>query len=278
MFTLNCKGSLFTIDQPQIMGIINATPDSFYSGSRTSSIDIAVEMAAKMISEGASILDIGGQSTRPNASIISEEEELSRVLPVIKAIHSAFPSTYLSIDSYYPSVVIEAINAGASLVNDVSGGRFYTNMLSTVAALKVPYICMHSTGDIKNMHDKKEVNNITLELVNYFIERIAACNKAGIIDIIIDPGFGFGKTISNNFTLLKELSALQILNKPLLLGVSRKSTIYKTIGTTAEESLNGTTVLNTIGLMNKASILRVHDVKEASEAIKLVNSVQGIGH
>lgn len=275
MFTLNCKGSLFTIDQPQIMGIINATPDSFYSGSRTSSIDIAVEMAATMIAEGASIVDIGGQSTRPNASIIGEEEELSRVIPLIKAIHSAFPSTYLSIDSFYPSVVSEAVNAGVSMVNDVSGGRFYTNMLSTVAALKVPYICMHSTGDIATMHEKKEVENITQLLVNYFKERIEACNKAGIIDIIIDPGFGFGKTIANNFILLKELSALQVLNKPILLGVSRKSTIYKTIGTTAEESLNGTTVLNTIGLMNKASILRVHDVREAADAIKLVSSTLG---
>ncbi len=275
MFTLNCKGSLFTIDQPQIMGIINSTPDSFYSGNRTSSIDIAVEMAASMIGEGASILDIGGQSTRPNALIISEEEELSRVLPVIKAIHKAFPNTYLSIDTYYPSVAIEAVNSGASMVNDVSGGRFYTNMLSTVATLKVPYICMHSTGDISSMHEKKEVENITLALVNYFVERIEACNKAGIIDIIIDPGFGFGKETADNFKLLKELSALQILNKPILLGVSRKSTIYKTIGTTAEESLNGTTVLNTIGLMNKASILRVHDVKEASEAIQLVNATLG---
>ncbi len=272
MFTLNCKGSLLIIDQPQIMGVINSTPDSFYSGSRTSTIDTAIELAATMITEGASILDIGGQSTRPDASIISEEEELSRVIPVIKAIHSAFPTTYLSIDSYYPSVVVEAVNAGASLVNDVSGGRFYTDMLTVVANLKVPYICMHSSGDIKSMHEKKEVENITLELVNCFINRIEACNKAGIMDIIIDPGFGFGKTIANNFTLLKELSALQILNKPVLLGVSRKSTIYKTLGTTAEESLNGTTVLNTIGLMNKASILRVHDVKEAAEAIKLVSS------
>ena len=275
MFTLNCKGSLFTIDQPQIMGIINATPDSFYNGSRTSTIDIAVEKAATMIAEGASIVDIGGQSTRPNASIIGEEEELSRVIPLIKAIHSAFPSTYLSIDSFYPSVVSEAVNAGVSMVNDVSGGRFYTNMLSTVAALKVPYICMHSTGDIATMHEKKEVENITQLLVNYFKERIEACNKAGIIDIIIDPGFGFGKTIANNFILLKELSALQVLNKPILLGVSRKSTIYKTIGTTAEESLNGTTVLNTIGLMIKASILRVHDVREAADAIKLVSSTLG---
>lgn len=275
MFTLNCKGSLFTIDQPQIMGIINATPDSFYNGSRTSTIDIAIEKAATMIAEGASIVDIGGQSTRPNASIIGEEEELSRVIPLIKAIHSAFPSTYLSIDSFYPSVVSEAVNAGVSMVNDVSGGRFYTNMLSTVAALKVPYICMHSTGDIATMHEKKEVENITQLLVNYFKERIEACNKAGIIDIIIDPGFGFGKTIANNFILLKELSALQVLNKPILLGVSRKSTIYKTIGTTAEESLNGTTVLNTIGLMNKASILRVHDVREAADAIKLVSSTLG---
>lgn len=269
MFTLNCKGTLISLEQPVVMGIINATPDSFYGGSRAATQSLALEKANTMIQEGAFILDIGGQSTRPGSVQIGANDELDRVVPVIDSLKKAFPSTLISVDTYHPTVAIAAVQAGADIVNDISGGRFEDNMLSTVASLNVPYICMHSRGTIETMHEKPASNNIITELLDYFIERIDACNQAGIKDIIIDPGFGFGKTIEDNFTLLKEMEALQILRKPLLLGVSRKSSIYQTLKITPEESLNGTTVLNTVGLMNKAMILRVHDVKEAVQAIQL---------
>lgn len=269
MFTLNCKGTLISLEQPVVMGIINATPDSFYGGSRAATLSAALEKANTMIQEGAFILDIGGQSTRPGSIQIGGDEEMDRVVPVIEAVKKAFPQILISVDTYIPSVAIAAVNAGADIVNDISGGRFFDTMLSSVASLNVPYICMHSRGTIKTMHEKPSSENIITELLDYFIERVDACTRAGIKDIIIDPGFGFGKTIENNFALLKEMEALQILRKPLLLGVSRKSSIYQTLKITPEESLNGTTVLNTVGLMNKAMILRVHDVKEATQAITL---------
>lgn len=273
MFTFNCKGSLWIINEPIVMGIINTTPDSFYTDSRAENIDTAVQKAREMAHAGATIVDVGGQSTRPGSSFITAEVELNRVIPVIAAIHKVLPELLISVDTFHPQVAVEAVKAGARIVNDISGGRFYTDMLTTVAALKVPYICMHSSGTIKTMHKKLAVNDITQTLLYYFIERIIACTKAGIQDIIIDPGFGFGKTIENNFTLLKELTALQILKKPILLGVSRKSTIYQTLKITAHESLNGTTVLNTVGLMKGVQILRVHDVKEAVEAIALTKKL-----
>ncbi|OYZ00304.1 MAG: dihydropteroate synthase [Sphingobacteriia bacterium 28-36-52] len=269
MFTLNCKGTLITLEQPVVMGIINATPDSFFGASRAASSAAALAKAETMIKEGAFVLDIGGQSTRPGSVQIGANEEMDRVAPVIESVKKAFPNTLISVDTYHPSVAVAAVNAGADIVNDISGGRFFDNMLSTVASLTVPYICMHSRGTIETMHEKPQSNNIITELLDYFIERIDACNQAGIKDIIIDPGFGFGKTIADNFALLKELESLQILRKPLLLGVSRKSSIYQTLKITPEESLNGTTVLNTVGLMNKAMMLRVHDVKEATQAIQL---------
>ncbi|PJE47472.1 MAG: dihydropteroate synthase [Sediminibacterium sp.] len=269
MFTLNCKGTLISLDQPIVMGIINATPDSFYGGSRAANSAAALEKANTMIQEGAFILDIGGQSTRPGSIQIGANEEMDRVVAIIESVKKAFPSILISVDTYHPSVAMAAVNAGADIVNDISGGRFFVDMLSTVASLNVPYICMHSRGTIETMHEKPSSNNIITELLDYFIERIEACNQAGIKDIIIDPGFGFGKTIEDNFALIKEMESLQILRKPLLLGVSRKSSIYQTLKVTPEESLNGTTVLNTVGLMNKAMILRVHDVKEAVQAIQL---------
>lgn len=269
MFTLNCKGSLWIIDEPQVMGIINITPDSFYEKSRIANTHAAVELAAKMINDGASIVDIGGQSTRPGADLINPTEEIDRVLPVIEAIHQQFPSLLISIDSFHPEVAKAAVNAGASIVNDISGGQFFEEMLPTVASLKVPYICMHCNSDIKKMHEKIPYNNISESIIQYFIERMNACKKAGIIDVLIDPGFGFGKTVEDNFKLLKELECLSIFNAPLLLGVSRKSMIYKTLQIEADQSLNGTTVLNTVGLLKGANMLRVHDVKEAVQAIQL---------
>jgi dihydropteroate synthase len=269
MFTLNCNGRLLIINEPIVMGILNATPDSFYEGSRVATVEAALSKAAEMITQGATILDIGGQSTRPGAGITGIEEELQRIIPVIEAIAKQFPNIFLSVDTYHAPVAEAAVNAGACMINDIGGGFFDKDMLSTVARLRVPYICMHVKGDAATMHDAPAYNNITLEVIDYFIKRIAECHAAGINDIIIDPGFGFSKNIEHNFRLLKDLDLFKILHKPLLAGISRKSTIYKTLNVTAAESLNGTTVLHTAALLKGASILRVHDVKEAVEAIRL---------
>jgi len=271
MFTLNCKGKLLTIDKPIVMGVINVTPDSFYNNSRQFTVDSALQKATQMLQEGATILDIGGQTTKPNATFISKEEELNRVLPVIKNIVQHFPEAIISIDTYHADIAKEAVNAGAAIVNDVSGGLLDNAMLTTVAALKVPYICMHMQGTPQTMQQNPFYENVTNDILTFFIERIAACKQAGITDVIIDIGFCFGKTIQHNMQLLKELAVFKILEKPILLGVSRKSTIYKTLNTTPENALNGTTVLNTIGLLNGANILRVHDVKEAVECIQLLD-------
>lgn len=269
MLTINCKGRLINWEQPIVMGIINATPDSFHSNSRVATIDAAIQKAAEMLRLGASILDIGGQSTRPNSEKIGPEMEADRVVPVIKAILQQFPTAIISIDTYYADVARLAVEAGASMVNDVSAGYTDEQMLATVAILKTPYICMHHSGDGQNLHQQIDGGNTNQAVFDFFIERIAACKVAGIKDLIIDPGFGFGKTMEANFQLIKGLSILKQLGKPLLLGVSRKSSIYKALGITAADALNGTTVVNTVGLMNGADILRVHDVKEAMEAITL---------
>jgi len=274
MFTLNCKGRLLVIDSPIVMGIINTTPDSFYSGSRKSKVDEALQTAAQMLNDGAAILDIGGQSTRPGSEQISAAEELKRVIPIIEAIHKEFPESFISIDTYHATVAEHAVEAGASIVNDISGGMTDTNMLATVANLKVPFVCMHIKGTPQNMQLQAVYENVTKEVLDFFIHQTEKCRLAGIHDVIIDPGFGFGKTIAHNFTLLKELNVFKMLQKPLLLGISRKSLIYKTLEITTEEALNGTTVLNTIGLLKGANILRVHDVKEAMETIKLVSFYQ----
>ena len=274
MFTLNCKGRLLVIDSPIVMGIINTTPDSFYSGSRKSKVDEALQTAAQMLNDGAAILDIGGQSTRPGSEQISAAEELKRVIPIIEAIHKEFPESFISIDTYHATVAEHAVEAGASIVNDISGGMMDENMLATVANLKVTFVCMHIKGTPQNMQLQAVYENVTKEVLDFFIHQTEKCRLAGIHDVIIDPGFGFGKTIAHNFTLLKELNVFKMLQKPLLLGISRKSLIYKILGITAEEALNGTTVLNTIGLLKGANILRAHDVKEAMETIKLVSSYQ----
>jgi dihydropteroate synthase len=274
MFTLNCKGRLLVIDTPIVMGIINATPDSFYKESRQFNIDEALFKAEQMLNEGATILDIGGQSTKPNSEKIDEEEELKRVLPIIESINKKFPEAFISIDTYYSKVAEQSVYAGANLVNDISGGLMDEQMLSTVAALHVPYVCMHMRGTPQTMQQNPTYQNVIKEILDFFIKRTEECRLAGINDVIVDVGFGFGKTIQHNFQLLKELSVFKMLEKPILTGISRKSTIYKTLNATAEDALNGTTVLNTIALLNGANILRVHDVKEAVEAIKLVTSYQ----
>jgi dihydropteroate synthase len=269
MFTLNCRGKLLVLDQPVVMGIINATPDSFYKGNINDDISA---LAKKMIDEGAAILDIGGQSTRPGSERIDTEEELKRVLPVIELIHKQFAGTIISIDTYNSKVAAAAVEAGASIVNDISAGNMDDAMLQTVAALKVPYICMHMKGIPETMQQSAGYDDIAKEVLDFFIEKLAACKAAGIMDVVIDPGFGFGKTIEHNFSLLKKMQVFQLLQQPILAGISRKSTIYKTLHTTVENALNGTTVLNTMALMNGALILRVHDVKEAAEAITLFNA------
>jgi len=272
MFTLNCKGRILVIDKPLIMGIINATPDSFFGGSRFNGVDEIVAKAEKMLNDGANILDIGGQSTRPGSELISSDEEIERVIAAIKAIAEKNPEAFISIDTFYSKVAIAAIEAGATIVNDISAGSMDDKMIATVAELKVPYILMHMKGTPQTMQQNATYENATREVLDFFISKTNELKNAGVIDIIIDPGFGFAKTIDQNFELLKNLSVFKMLDKAIMLGISRKSTIYKTLGVSADEALNGTTALNTIGLMNGASILRVHDVKEASETVKLFSA------
>lgn len=269
MFTLNCKGRLLAIDKPLVMGIINTTPDSFYRGSRFVGVDEIVAKAEKMLNDGADIIDIGGQSTRPGSELISAEEELKRVVPAIEAIADKFPRAFISIDTFYSEVAKMAARAGATIVNDISAGRIDHKMINTVAALQMPYILMHMKGTPQNMQENAVYENLTGELLDFFIAKTAELKNAGIVDIIIDPGFGFAKTIDQNFELLKNLSVFKILDRAIMIGISRKSTIYKTLDLNPEDALNGTTALNTIGLMNGASILRVHDVKEAKEVVRL---------
>lgn len=270
MFTLNCKGKLLLINKPIVMGVINTTPDSFYTNSRQNTIEKAVQKAEQMLQEGATILDIGGQSTQPNSKPITIQEEINRTIPVIENILKKFPEAIISIDTYNAEVAKIAVQNGASIINDISAGDLDKNMLSTVAALKVPFVAMHIQGTPQTMQQNPQYENVTNDILNYFIKKIEQCKLAGINDVIIDVGFGFGKTIQHNMQLLKELQVFSMLHKPILIGVSRKSTIYKTLGITPEEALNGTTVLNTIGLLNGATILRVHDVKEAMECIQLL--------
>ena len=269
MFTLNCKGRVLAINQPLVMGIINVTPDSFYEGSRNSDQSAVLRIAEQMLKEGADILDLGGQSTRPGSTLLDAGQELQRIVDPIEAIHRNFPDAIISIDSFYSNVVKTAVEAGASIVNDTSAGSIDLQLIPTVAGLKVPYVLMHMKGMPGNMQASPAYEDVTREVLDFLIQKKVLLQEAGIIDIIVDPGFGFGKTPAHNFELLKNLSVFKMLQAPLLLGISRKSTISKTLGVTTEQALNGTTVLNTIGLMQGASILRVHDVKEAREAVIL---------
>ena len=254
------------------MGIINVTPDSFYSSSQKQSTEETLQVAAKMLDEGTTILDVGGQSTRPGSTRIDANEEIDRVSPVIEIIHKNFPGAFISVDTYAARVAQEAVNAGACIVNDISGGSMDENMLSTVGKLKVPYVCMHIQGKPETMQANPSYENVTREVLDYFIAQTEKCRLNNIFDVIVDPGFGFGKTAKHNFQLLRELSVFKMLDKPILAGLSRKATIYKTLNITAEEALNGTTVLNTIAVLNGASVLRVHDVKEAVQTIKLIEA------
>ncbi len=251
------------------MGIINATHDSFYKGDLDEGPDGILKLATKMLNDGAAILDIGGQSTKPGSESVGVEIELQRVIPVIEMIHKFFPEAVISVDTFQSEVASKAVAAGASMVNDVSGGELDNKMIATVGMLQVPYICMHMKGTPENMNKHTQYEDILKEMLDYFIAKVHLCRGAGIKDVIIDPGFGFAKNALQNFYLLKHLSVFKMLDCPILAGLSRKSTIYKTLNVTAADALNGTTVLNTLALNNGASILRVHDVKEAIEAITL---------
>lgn len=275
MFTLNCNGRLLAAQHPLVMGIVNCTPDSFYDGSRFNERDVIIRQAEKMLNDGADIIDIGGQSTRPGAEQVSITEELNRVIPAIETVRAYFPDSFISIDTYHSRVAREAVAMGASIVNDISAGNADHDMISSVASMNIPYVCMHMKGNPETMQKNAVYENLHKELLDFFIAKKMECKGAGIKDIIIDPGFGFGKTIQHNFQLLNHLEIFKILDCPILVGLSRKSSIYKTLGITVQEALNGTTVMNTIALMKGASILRVHDVKEAKEAVRLMQKLVG---
>jgi dihydropteroate synthase len=271
MYSLNCKGRLLTWTEPIVMGILNITPDSFYSDSRIRSEEMLLAQAEKMLREGATILDLGGLSTRPGALEISTEAEIERVVPAIKILCNRFPEAYVSVDSYRCAVAAAALQAGASLINDI-GVEQNEVMAELAIDQHVPYISMHMRGNPRTMQQLTDYQDLALDVLDYFIKKKADFKKRGGTDLIIDPGFGFAKTTDQNFLLLKKMKILAMLELPVLVGLSRKATIYKTLDITVEDSLNGSTVLHTLALEQGASILRVHDVKEAKEAIRLWTS------
>tara|TARA_R110000868_G_scaffold77551_20_gene221955 strand:- start:5209 stop:6033 length:825 start_codon:yes stop_codon:yes gene_type:complete len=267
--TINCKGQLIDLSSPKVMGILNITPDSFYDGGLYKNDAAILNQVEKMLLEGASFIDVGAYSSRPNADHVSEAEELKRILPIIHLVLKKFPETLLSIDTFRSNVAKQCIEAGACMINDISAGKLDDNMLQTIANLHVPYIMMHMCGNPKTMQQQTTYDNLVKDILFYFSERLTAAKALGIIDIIIDPGFGFAKNLEQNYELLNKLELFKTIEKPLLVGVSRKSMIYKTLETSANEALNGTSILNTVALQKGASILRVHDVKEAVECVKL---------
>jgi len=273
--SLNVNGRLIDLSTPKVMGILNITPDSFYSNSRTKSIDEALTKAAQFLNEGATFIDIGGYSSRPGAKDISIAEEVDRLVPVVESLAKAFPEAIISIDTFRAKVAEETILAGAHIINDIASGDMDKLMFETVAKLQVPYMIMHMQGTPQNMQQNPVYNNVLLEVIDYLAKKIEALKALHIHDIIIDPGFGFGKTIGHNYELLNQMEAFKIFKLPILVGFSRKGMIYKILGTSAAEALNGTSVLNTIALQKGAGILRVHDVKEAVECVRLVERLTG---
>lgn len=271
--TLNVGGRLIQFDTPKIMGILNITPDSFFDGGEHTDEKSVLQKAEEMISDGADFIDVGGYSSRPGAEDVSEEEELNRVLPAIRSIVKRFPESIISIDTFRSEVARLALEEGAMMVNDISGGTLDSKMFDLVVKYHIPYILMHMKGTPQTMKSKAEYENLIKEMLDYFHPKLHQLHQLGAADIMIDPGFGFAKTIAHNFELLKQLELLKILNKPMVIGLSRKSMIWKTLDTDPENALNGTTVLNTIALLKGASILRIHDVKEAVEAVKLTSFV-----
>ena len=282
-FLLKVEGTIHTLSTPWVMGILNITPDSFYKESRITKPLEAVERAEQMLNQGAKIIDIGGYSSRPGASPVSLEEEWNRlqnVIPAARALTDKIPGTFISVDTFRASVAEKAIDAGAHMINDISAGNLDNKMHKVVAKLKCPYILMHMQGDPRTMQDNPSYRHITQDIVKFFSERLPKLHDMGIHDTIVDVGFGFGKTLEHNYQLLRELHAFQLLGRPILTGISRKSMVYKALNNTAEESLNGSTALHMAALLQGSNILRVHDVKEAHETITLFTQLMpnGINH
>jgi dihydropteroate synthase len=272
-YELTFPGGSLSLDQPRIMGILNVTPDSFYSDSRVMRIADLIDRAGQMIEEGADILDLGGQSTRPGSERIDAGAEMERVVPAIEAVRKAFPSICISVDTFYSTVAESACVAGANIINDISGGSMDLQMFAIAAKCNVPYVLTHIQGEPQTMQNSPQYVDVVAEVLNYFNEKIEQLKKIGVHQIIIDPGFGFGKTMQHNLRLLKELHLFSALNYPVLAGLSRKRTLQQLINREASETLNATTVANTIALMNQASIIRVHDVREAKEASIIVDAL-----
>lgn len=274
-FTLNCRGRLISLETPAVMGILNVTPDSFHTGNRFGNEAALLERAEKMLSEGADFLDIGGYSTRPGAADISPEEEIRRVAPIITALARRFPEAVISVDTFRASVARQAVDTGAAIVNDVSGGLLDETMYETVAALQVPYILMHMRGTPQTMAGLNQYRDLVPDILDELHPKIARLRELGVKDLVIDPGFGFAKNADQNYQLLRQADAFHVFGIPLLIGISRKSMIWKKLGIPPEEALNGTTVLNTIALQKGAHILRVHDVREARETIRILGWLGG---
>ena len=272
--TINCKGTLVDLSSPKVMGILNITPDSFYDGGKYKDESAILTQVEKMLFEGATFIDVGAYSSRPGAKHIAEVEELQRILPVIDLLIKNFPEIILSVDTFRSKVAIETVNAGAAIINDISGGKMDANMFETVANLQVPYVLMHMLGTPQNMQKNPVYKDVVEEIISFFAAQIFKLHQLKLNDVIIDVGFGFGKTVAHNFDILKNLSLFKNLDTPILAGVSRKSMLYKTLDISAKEALNATTSANTIALLNGANILRVHDVKEAVEAVKIVNQLR----
>lgn len=275
-FSINCKGKLVDLTKPNVMGILNVTPDSFFDGGNFNQLDSALFQIEKMLEDGATFIDIGGQSTRPGAEMISESEELKRVIPIIEISLKKFPEILISVDTFRSVVAQNSIESGACMVNDISGGNLDANMFETIAKLRCPYILMHIQGTPQNMQENPTYNNVTLDIIKELSEKIFQLRALKVNDIIIDPGFGFGKTLEQNFQLLRELDLFEkVLQVPVLAGLSRKSMIWKTLNSNAENALTGTITANTLALIKGAKILRVHDVTEAVECIKIYENYLG---
>ena len=269
--TINLNGNLMDLSTPKIMGILNVTPDSFYDGGMFDSNKKILDHVEKMLTDGADIIDVGGYSSRPGAKEVKLKDEIKRVVPTIELIKKEFNETTISVDTFRSEVALQAVNSGASIINDISGGDLDPNMFNCVAELNVPYIIMHMQGNPKNMQNNPLYENVIVEIIENLSKKVFKATEAGVIDVIIDPGFGFGKTIEHNYKILSELSFFKELDCPILVGLSRKSMIYKLLEEKPENVLNGTTCLNTVSILNGANILRVHDVKEAKEVVKLTN-------
>jgi dihydropteroate synthase len=273
MMTINCKGKLIDFSTPRVMGILNITPDSFFDGGKYKNESEILQQTEKMLSEGATFIDVGAYSSRPGAIHISEEEELQRIVPVIELLVENFPDIIVSVDTFRSKVAKQTINAGAAIINDISGGNMDANMFATIAELQVPYIVMHMLGTPQNMQQNPQYEDVTQEVIKFFADQIHDLRQLKVNDVLIDVGFGFGKTIEHNYELLKNLALFKNLDVPILAGISRKSMLYKPLHITAKTALNATTSANTIALLNGANILRVHDVKEAAEAINIVQQL-----